>query len=92
MFDLIHDTTIDFDLPQLSPVTSLISTDQDEFGSLGGSPGGPLSSPSSADVVFGSYLVDRNSSTPYTDATQVSKREARSRYPRSPLEGSFQQL
>lgn len=23
------------------------------------------------DVVFGSFLVDRNSSTPYTDATQV---------------------
>ena len=77
MFDLIHDTTIDFDLPQLSPVTSLMSTDPDEFGSLTGSPGGPLSSPSSSaaaavDVVFGSYLVDRNSSTPYTDATQVS--------------------
>lgn len=24
------------------------------------------------DVVFGSMLVDKNSSTPYTDATQVS--------------------
>ena len=51
-------TSLDFDLPPLSPAS-------DELV------GSPLVV-DGADVVFGSYLVDSKSATPYTDATQVN--------------------
>ena len=51
---------LDFDLPPLSPASA------DELASA--SAGSPLD----GDVVFGSYLVDSKSPTPYTDATQVN--------------------
>ena len=65
MFDLMSEDNgssgLDFDLLPLSP-----SAEDMELAL--GSPGG---SSLNSDVVFGSYLVDSNSSTPYTDATQV---------------------
>ena len=64
MFELSD--VVDLEFPQLSPIGFVADPNSDS----------PVSSPvsggsSSSDVVFGSLMVDRNSSTPYTDATQV---------------------
>lgn len=63
MYELSH---IDLDLELSSPVHG------NEENNLAMSPMSPMS-PSSlqADMIFGSTKVNRNSSTPYTDATQV---------------------
>ncbi len=75
MFDLESDSG--FDLDCFVPSSPLSSGDHhDLVNAFCFSPSSSTSSSSSGvssdrGVVFGSYLVDRNSSTPYTDATQV---------------------
>ena len=79
MFDMLSDSELE--LPQLSPLleednhdsSSCVVTTSDEsdnFGNGSLASGSPVSSPNITRV-FGSLTVDRNSSTPYTDATQV---------------------
>lgn len=70
MFDLIAPDSdpLDFELPALgSPASS--SSGAAASASEEAAPSSPLGSDLQ---VFGSYLVDSNSSTPYTDATQVN--------------------
>ncbi|TRY61447.1 hypothetical protein TCAL_09091 [Tigriopus californicus] len=62
MYELSH---IDLDLELSSPVHG------NEENNLAMSPMSPSSS--QADMIFGSTKVNRNSSTPYTDATQTKK-------------------
>ncbi len=83
MFDLSHDDSFELD-PMLigldggaaaSPTSSssdptMMMVGSPSSSSVASSPGGGCGGDGGGKV-FGSFLVDRNSSTPYTDATQV---------------------
>ena len=79
MFDLAHDDSFELDLLRLDSSSSEPPSSSSEHhldfvgspssSSVASSPGGGGGDGGSK--VFGSFMVDRNSSTPYTDATQV---------------------
>ncbi len=69
MFDLADDS-FDLEPLQLSG-SSPIESSTDDYYLTRESPSSSSISSSPGEKVFGSFLVDRNSSTPYTDATQV---------------------
>lgn len=76
MFDLIEtDDDLGLELPFLTPPPA--SASSEAAASPSSSPvssAGGAASPTSSSLNFGSLSVDRNSSTPYTDATQVRER------------------